>query len=54
MDTCDASWKGQKTTQLSGNLHGIGDNILVVFHVFENSGPSREVFVDFGSVTTVA
>ena len=52
-DTCNASWAGQKTTQLSGNLHGIGDNFLVVFHVFENSGPSREVYVDFGLVTTV-
>ncbi len=31
-----------------------GDNFLVVFHVFENSGPSREVYVDFGLVTTVA
>jgi hypothetical protein len=41
------------TTQLSGNFHGIGDNFLVVFHVFENSGSSREVFVDFGLVTTV-
>ena len=29
-------------------------NFLVVFHVFENSGPSREVYVDFGLVTTVA
>jgi len=53
-DTCNTSLAGQKTTQLSGNLHGIGDNFFVVFHVFENSGPSREVYVDFGSVTTVA
>ena len=54
MDTCNTSWAGQKTTQLLGNLHGIGDNFLVVVHVFENSGPSREVYVDFGLVTTVA
>jgi len=53
-DTCNAGRIGQKTTQLSGNHHGIGDNFLVVFHVFENSGPSREVYVDFGLVTTVA
>ena len=53
MDTCDASWAGQKTTQLSGNLHSIGYNFLVVFHVFENSGPSREIYMDFDSVTTV-
>ena len=26
---------------------------MVVFHVFENSDPSSEVCVDFGSVTTV-
>ena len=26
---------------------------MVDFHVFENSGPSREVYVDFGLVTTV-
>ncbi len=25
----------------------------MVFHVFENSGPSREIYVDFDSVTTV-
>jgi len=53
-DTCNVSWAGQKTNQLSGNLHGIGDNFLVVFYVFENSGPSREAYVDFGLVTTVA
>jgi len=52
-ETFNASWVGQKTTQLSGNLHGIGDNFLVVFHVFENSDQSIEVFVDFGLVTTV-
>ena len=27
---------------------------MVDFHVYENSDPSREVYVDFGSVTTVA
>ena len=27
---------GQKTTQLSGNLHDIGDNFLVDFYVFDN------------------
>ena len=54
MDTCDEGRIGQKTIQLSGNLHDIGDNFLVVFYVFGNSGPSREVYVDFGSVTTVA
>jgi hypothetical protein len=54
MDTCDASRAGQKTTQFSGNLHDIGDNILVVFHVFGNSGSDREIFVVFSSVTTVA
>jgi len=43
----------QKTTQLSGNLHDIGDNFLVVFYVFGNSGPSREVYVDFGSVIEI-
>jgi hypothetical protein len=43
----------QKINQLSGNLHDIGDNILVVFNVFENSDPSREVYVDFGLVKTV-
>jgi len=53
MDTCDTSRVGQKTTQLSGNLHGIVDNYLVVFHVFENSDQSREVFVVSCSVTTV-
>jgi len=54
MDTCDAGRIGQKTTQLSGNLYDIGIPYLVVFHVFENSDQSREVFVDFGLVTTVA
>jgi hypothetical protein len=53
MNTCDASRAGQKTTQLSGNLHDIGDNFSAVFHVFGNSGSSREVFVVFGSVKTV-
>ena len=48
------SWVGQETNQFSGNLHDIGDNFLVVFHIFENSGSSREVFVDFDLVTTVA
>ncbi len=31
----------------------IGDIFFVVFHVFENSCLSREVYVDFGLVTTV-
>ena len=35
------------------NLHGNGNPFLVVFHVFENSGPSREVYLVFGSITTV-
>jgi len=52
-DTCNASWAGQKTTQLLGNLYGIGIPYLVVFHVFENSDQSREVFVVSCSVTTV-
>jgi hypothetical protein len=38
----------------STNLDDIGDNFLVVFHVFASSGPSREVFVDLDFVTTVA
>ena len=53
MDTCDAGRIGQKTTQLSENLYCTGNPFLVGFHVFENSDPSREVFVVFGSVTTV-
>jgi len=53
MDTCDAGRIGQKTTPLSGNLYGIGIPYLVVFRVYENSGPSREVFVVSCSVTTV-
>jgi hypothetical protein len=54
VDTCDAGWIGQKTTQLSGNLYCSRNPFLVVFHVYENSGQSKEVYVDFGSVTTVA
>ena len=42
-----------ENAQLSGNLHGLRDNFLVDFHVFENSGPGREVYADFGSITTV-
>jgi hypothetical protein len=53
IDTCDISRSGQKTTQLSGNLYYTENPFLVVFHVYENSGPSREVYVDFGLVTTV-
>jgi len=52
--TCDAGRISQKTTQLLGNLYGLGIPYLVVFHVFENSDQSREVFVVSGSVTTVA
>ena len=48
-----ASWAGQKTTQLSGNLHGGGNPFLVVFRIYENAGSSREIFVVFGSATTV-
>ncbi len=40
--------------QSSGNLNGIGNSFLVVFRVYENSEPSREVYVVFGSVITVA
>lgn len=35
------------------NLYGIGNTFLVGFHVFEVLGPGGEVFVIFGSVTTV-
>jgi len=41
-------------SQFSRNLHDNGNNFLVVFHFFENSGPSREVFVVSFSVTTSA
>ena len=40
-------------------MEGKGEEIsyvftfLVVFRFYENSGPSREVYVDFGLVTTV-
>ena len=40
-------------------MEGKGEEIskvlafLVVFRVYENSGPSRDVYVDFGLVTTV-
>jgi hypothetical protein len=34
VDACEAGRICQKTTQLSGNLHGIGDPFLVVFHTF--------------------
>jgi len=47
----DIAW--QKTTQFSGNLYCSGNPFLVVFRVHENSGPSREVYVDFGLVTIV-
>ena len=54
MDTCDAGWIGQKTTQLSGNLYCSGNPFLMVFCIYENSDQSKEVYVNFGSVTTVA
>jgi hypothetical protein len=41
------------SSQLSGNIHDIGNNFLAVFQVSGNSGSSREVFVAFGSVTTL-
>jgi len=53
MNTCDAGRIGQKTAQFPGNLYFNGNPFLVVFHVFENSDPSREIYLDFSLVTTV-
>jgi hypothetical protein len=35
-----------------GDLYDNGNPFLAFFHIFENAGSSREVYVDFGTVTT--